>query len=216
MLAESDTTPLFMGCDGEDLFGGRHRACSATTFTTAMSSLHNDPYQRREPLSRRRHSSCPIFLGRRARRVLGRVCTPDRTSAAPTRGMATDRRRHLGRGKHLPMLLKLSSRRGCVRRTSYRHDPRRTYAHPDPQPRRHRGHDRLRRACQERATWSCYAATARTRVLDAARTSGSPTPSACCGRRSPRYPTVSTRSPVGWLDDDGREPRRSGCRSGSR
>ena len=141
-LAESDSTPMFMGAMpkivkgvisllGDDIHDGD-------------VILHNDPYLRRHALTRRRDRGADL-LRRRAGRLRGRVGAPARHRRRLSGARRRPRRQLVG-GEHLPGGQAL--RAGRAPGEALAAHPR---EHPDAdvQPRRRRGDDRRLRAGEE-------------------------------------------------------------------
>ena len=196
-LAESDSTPMFMGAMpkivknvirilGDDIHDGRRDPAQR-------------PVRRRHALARRRDRDPDLPRGR-AGRLLGRLGARARhrrrLSRASRSTSSTTGRRATSTGPSS------SQEKGVWQDGAVEAHPRER-PHAELQQRRHPGDDRRLRAGAAAATPSCSAATARRRC-SASRGPGSTTPRRCCARRSRRCRTAVYETEVGWLDDDGR------------
>ena len=207
-LAESDSTPMFMGAMPKIVKGVIRAA------------------RRRHPRGRRHPPQRPLPRARRTRPTSaivvpiffeGELVGFSRRLGAPARhrrrlpGPGDRPRRQLVRGQHLPRGQALREGRPAGRglaSTSWR------TPHADAQPRRHRGDDRRLRARPSSALPRARSAATARRPCSAPPATGSTTPSGCCARRSPRCPDGVYETEVGWLDDDGKQPRHAAAGQG--
>ena len=168
------------------------------------------PLPRRDALPRRRRSSIPIFCEGELVGFSGASAhLLDIGGAYP--GLAIDLVGHLVRGQHLPRGQALragrppGARSGSTSSTNTRT--------PTLQPRRHRGDDRRLRAGQGAATSSCSAATARRRCSARPR-DWIDYSERMLRQEIAKVPDGVYETEVGWLDDDGAQPRQAAAGEG--
>ena len=173
--------------------------------------LHNDPVPRGDPLARRRDRDrrSSSTASSSASRAPQRTSS---TSAARTPASPIDLVDNWSEG-NIYRAVKLADK-GVWQDGPLEAHPR-EHAHADPQPRRHPGDDRGLRAGQPPLRGVARALRQGGRARRRAG-AGSPTPSGCCARRSRRCRTARYETDVGWLDDDGKQPRREAAGARSR
>ncbi len=213
-LCESDSTPMHMRLDpglhprhqpppGRHLPGGRRRSCT-TTRTTG---------RRTRPTTA---VVIPIFWERRARSASPAARGTSPTSAATSPALCMDVVDVWAEAQAAMDSMKIYRRRRAATTMLDPAHPRQR-AHPETEPRRPGAPSSPARASARSGSSELLERYGLDTVMSASRASGWTTPSEMLRARDPRRSrTARYEAPLGYLDDDGTQPRRPAQGGGAR